>query len=98
MAGRRAGKASREEASHEQGTSAGGDEEGCVCAELRWRAQRLGSERAVFCRMGNVPREGIAGGSEPDLCVAVERVVWAGSAAVGRRRKNVGSGGKQVCV
>src|SRR6185437_8473828 len=83
---------------HEQSSGSGGDEEGRICAGVGWKAGQVGDQRAAFCWVGDLPHEGLAGESGPDLCVADFGMVWAGDAAVGRRRQDVGAGGEQVCL
>ena len=51
-----------------------------------------------FAGVGDLSPEGFAGGSAEDLCVAELGVVWAGGAAVGRWRGDLGSGRQQVSV
>ena len=55
-------------------------------------------ERAVLCRMGDLPHEGFAGRPEPDVCVAVEQLVGAGGAALRRWRRDMERGEQQVCL
>ena len=47
-----------------------GTRKGRVRPDLGWEAREMGGERAAFCRLGDLSRERIAGGSEPDLRVA----------------------------
>ncbi len=44
-----------------------------------------------FAGWETLSREGIARRSGHHLCIAIERLVWAGDAALKRRRKNLGS-------
>jgi hypothetical protein len=46
---------------NEQRASAGGDEEGRICAECRRDAEGLEGERAVLCGVGDLSRERLGG-------------------------------------
>ena len=59
-----------------------GTKQGRVCADVGWEAREVGGEWAALCGVGDLSREGIAGGSEPVVCVAVERMVWADDSAL----------------
>ena len=61
-----------------------------------WKAPEMGRQRPAFRGLGDLPRQGIAGRPEPDVRVAVERLVRAADPAVGRRRQDLGAGGQQV--
>ena len=56
----------------------------------------MGRERPAFRRLGDVPPQGLARGSEPAVRVADQRVVRAADPALRRRRQDVGAGGQQV--
>ena len=80
----------------EQSTSTGGHAQRRVRPDVGWKARKVGRQRPAFRGLGDLPREGIARGSEPALCVAVERLVRAGDPALERRRQDLGAGGQQV--
>ena len=52
--------------------------------------------RPALRRLGDVPREGLAGRSESAVRVAVQRLVRAVDPALQRRRQDLGAGGQQV--
>ena len=60
------------------------------------QARKMGGQRPALRGLGDLPPEGIARRSKPDLCVAVERLVRAADPAVERWRQDLGAGGKQV--
>src|ERR1700691_2240266 len=78
----RAWKSTSQGRQHEPGSSTCGDTEGRVCADRRWRAQGLEGLGAALCGVGDLSREGIAGGPGQALRVAEFGVVWAGRAAL----------------
>src|SRR5580704_9118899 len=86
------------EANNEQGEIAGWHTQGCVCDDFGWEAQTMGDHWAALCGLGDLSREGIAGGPEPVVCVTVQRLVWAGDSTLERRRHDLGTDGEQVCV
>src|ERR1700676_109403 len=79
--------------SYERSAGAGGNEEGRICPDLRRQAGKVGGQRTAFRGLGDVPLEGIAGRSQPDLRFADQRMVWADHPALGRRRKKLVSAG-----
>ena len=73
-----------------------GTRKGAFILSVGREAEELESERAIFCGLGDLPPEGLGGGPEPDICVAVERVVRAGDAAIGRWGQDVAAAGPPV--
>ena len=57
------------------------------------KREQVGRKRPAFCRLGDLPHEGIAGRPEPDLCVAVQRMVRPDDPALRRRRQDLASAG-----
>ena len=82
-----------QETCDEWSESAGRHAQGRICADVGWEAGEVGGEWAALRGVGDLSREGLAGGSEPAVCFAVEQLVWAGDSAVGRWREDVGGGG-----
>ena len=78
---------------NEQCAGACGNAQGRVRSQLRRQAQKLDGERAVFRRLGDLPHERLAGGSQPHLRLADQRLVRAADPALGRRRQNLASAG-----
>ena len=68
--------------SNERSTSIGWHAERRVHPDLGWQAQELESQRAAFRRLGDLSPERIAGGSEPDLRVANQRLVRTNHSAL----------------
>src|SRR5579875_2273250 len=54
-----------------------------IYIHVRWQAQGLEDLRAALHGLGDLPHEGIAGGSEPDLRVADVGLVRPATAALG---------------
>ena len=67
---------------YEPSTHIGGDEKGGVHPEFGWETGGVGNQRAAFCGVGDLSSQRIAGQSGPIVCVAIERVVWAGDPTV----------------
>src|SRR5579885_546675 len=65
----------------EQSSSSGRYAKGRIHSYVGWKARQVGSQWAAVCGLGTLSPEGIAGGSESDLCIADERLVWAGDSA-----------------
>ena len=86
------------EVGDEQSAASGGDKERRICLDGGWEATEVGCEWAAFRRLGDLSLEGVTGGSGTDLCVAVERMVGANYSEITGRRKELGSGGKQICI
>ena len=53
----------------------------------------MGRQRPALCRLGDLPHQGIAGRSEPDLRLAVQRLVRADHPALRRRRQDLAPAG-----
>jgi hypothetical protein len=47
-----------------------------VRADLGWEMEEVGCEWTALCLVGDLSSQGVAGGSEPAVCVAVEWLVW----------------------
>ena len=59
-------------------------------------AQALGRQRPALRRLGDLPRQGLAGRPGPALRVADQRLVRAGHPALRRRRQDLGAGRQRV--
>ena len=68
---------------HERSTSTCRHTKGRVHPLVGWRAQGLGCQRAALRGLGDLSRQGIAGGSQPAVRVAEQRLVRATDSAVG---------------
>ena len=77
----------------ERSTGSGGHAQGRVRSDVGRQAREVGCQRPAFCGLGNLSREGIAGGSEPAVCVAIQRLVRAADSALQRWRQDLGAGG-----
>src|SRR3954451_10006520 len=67
----------KERISYERSSSTGWYAQGRVCDHRGREAERLADQRPPLCGLGDLPPERIAGGPEPDLCVADQRLVRA---------------------
>ncbi len=75
----------------ERGTGTGGHAQGRVRADVGRQARAVGGQRAALRRLGDLPRQGLAGRPEPALRLAVQRLVRPADPALRRRRRDAGS-------
>src|SRR5262245_13548600 len=81
-----------------QRSSPGRHAQGRVHSYIRRSAEELVDGGAVLWRVGDLSPQGFAGRSEADLCLAVERLAWAGDAAVGRWWQDVAADRQPVRI
>src|SRR5438105_4845198 len=86
----------QEKSRDEWSTRTGWHAQGRVCPDGGRKAGELGRQRSPFPGVGDLPPEGLAGRSGPDLCLADERLVRAEDPALRRRRENVGGRRRRV--
>ncbi len=83
-------------AEHEPHSGAGRHQEGRLHPDLRRQARALAGRGTALRGLGDLPPQGLAGGSEPHLRVADQRLVRPDDAALRRRRRDLGGGRQQV--
>src|SRR5690606_12342265 len=93
---RMAASQARKERRNEWSSSLGGHQERCVRPDRRWKARAMERRRPSLRWMGDLPHEGIAGESEPDLCIANQLLVRPGDPAFRRRRQVMGDDGQHL--
>ncbi len=67
------------------------NQKGRIRPHLRRQAAEVGCPRSIVRRLGGLSHEWIRFGSQPALCLAIERLVRADHSALGRRRENLAS-------
>ena len=78
---------------YEQRSSSRRHAQRCVHSHVRRQAPEVGRQRPALWRLGDLPPEGLAGRSEPHLCLANQQLVRADHSALRRRRQNVAPAG-----
>src|SRR2546428_12721548 len=81
----------REDQGNEQGACTRRHTEGRVCPRGGRTAQEVERQRSAFRRLGDLPHEGLPGGSPTALRVTDQRVVRPDHPEGGGRRESVGS-------
>src|SRR5579871_4041468 len=79
---RRAFPATHEGGKDERSKSFGGNEKRRLHSHIGRQAPEMGRQWSPFWRLGDLSYERIPRRSEPDLCVANQRLVWAGHSAL----------------
>src|ERR1035441_7806461 len=76
------GKSEGEKESNEQCACLGRNAQGSVRFIFRRQTEKVESQRPSLCGLGNLPLEGFAGGPEPNLRLANQRLVRPDRAAL----------------
>src|ERR1019366_10425410 len=75
---------------HEQCASTGWHPKRRIHPDLGWKPGKMGCQRSPFRGMGTLPSQGLARRSQSNLCVAVQRLGWAGPSPLQSRRQDPG--------